>query len=581
MNENRLPLADKRQVRRAAWALLRGDAKALTMVIVLYCLAAVAGLAAPWLLGEIVDRVDSGAGIGTVDMLGLAIAGFLLAQLLFDRFGRYLGYRYGERALARMREDFIDDTLRLPVSVVERAGSGDLMTRSTGDVNTLGTIVRQALPEMVIAAAHIVFILGAVIVLNPLFSLCALLMILPLWLIMRWYLRRARSAYLAEGDANTEMSEVMAATAAGAKTVEAFGLADRRVAAGDATVAEGTRTRRKTLWLRTVMFPVADFSYVLPMAAALFFGGLLYFNDVVSLGVVIAASLYLRQLVEPLDQALMWIEQLQQGGASFARVRGVAEVEPDRVPSGDEPVGDTIEVTGVHYAYTSGRDVLHGIDLSVRAGEHLAVVGPSGAGKSTLGRLLAGVDAPRVGAVKVGGVAVTDLDQAELRRRIALVTQDHHVFIGTVRDNLILAKPTATDDEVLSALGTVGATWLDTLPEGLDTQLGAGHTELDAPQAQQIALARLVLADPHTLILDEATSLLDPTAAREAERALAAVLHGRTVIAIAHRLHAAHDADRVAIVDGGRITELGSHDELVAAGGSYAALWRSWHGETD
>lgn len=579
MTDTRLPVADRAQVRRATWELLRGDKPALTIVVILYSLSAIAGLAAPWLLGEIIDRVDAGAGFATVDALGLAIGGFLLAQLLLDRFGRYLGHRFGERALARLREDFVDDSLRLPVSVVERAGSGDLMTRSTGDVNSLGTIVRQALPEIVIGAAHVLFILVAVIALNPLFSLFTLLMLAPLWLIMRWYLRRARAAYLAQAETNTEVSEAMAATAAGARTVEAFGLTERRIAVSDATVAESTRTRMHTLWLRTVMFPVADFSYVLPTGAALFFGGLAYVNDLVTLGAVIAAALYLQQLVRPLDQILMWIEQLQQGGAAFARIRGVAEVEPDRVPSGEHPGGDAIEVRGVHYGYTPGRDVLHGIDLSLRPGEHLAIVGPSGAGKSTLGRLLAGVEAPGSGSITVGGVEVTDLDQTELRRRIALVTQDHHVFIGSLRDNLILAEPDATDAQVHAALDTVGADWVAALPAGLDTELGPGHTELDAPQAQQLALARLILADPHTLILDEATSLLDPTAAREAERALSAVLRGRTVIAIAHRLHAAHDADRVAIVDGGRITELGSHAELVAADGSYAALWRSWHGD--
>jgi ABC-type multidrug transport system fused ATPase/permease subunit len=214
----------------------------------------------------------------------------------------------------------------------------------------------------------------------------------------------------------------------------------------------------------------------------------------------------------------------------------------------------------------------------VRAGERLAIVGPSGAGKSTLARLLAGIDPPREGTVSLDGRPVTELHPAERRRQVALVTQEHHVFIGSLRDNLAFAAPEATAEQMRSALAAVCADWYADLPDGLDTQLGDGARELAAADAQQLALARLVLADPHTLILDEATAALDPTTARRTERALAAVVAGRTVIAIAHRLNTAHDADRVAVLENGRITELGSHDDLVRVDGSYAALWRSWHG---
>ena len=222
--------------------------------------------------------------------------------------------------------------------------------------------------------------------------------------------------------------------------------------------------------------------------------------------------------------------------------------------------------------------MLHGVDLDLRTGERLAIVGPSGSGKSTLGRLLSGINGPRTGSVTVGGVELVDLPLETLRTEVALVTQEHHVFKGSVRDNIILAREDSSDDAVWDALRAVGCRRLGrALPDRAWTPRSARATpQLTPAQAQQIALARLIIADPHTLVLDEATSLIDPRTARTLEGSMNALLEGRTVVAIAHRLHTAHDADRIAVVIDGRIVELGSHHELVAQGGEYAALWRAW-----
>jgi ABC-type multidrug transport system fused ATPase/permease subunit len=574
-----LPIADRAAVRQATLRLIAGDRRAVVIVLMLHIAAAIAGLAAPWLLGRIIDAVTAGAGIGTVDRLALAIGAAVLVHGLLTRFAQYAGHRFGERAIARLREEFVWRTLSLPISVVERAGTGDLATRSSVDVTNVGTAVRDVLPIMVIAGAQLSLLFGAVFLLHPLLGLTALVGLPTIYAGTRWYLRRATTAYLAEGATTAELTDALTTTAEGARTVEALRLGGDRIRFGTERIGHMWSARRRTLALRSVFFPVVEASYALPIATVLVTGGFFMSRGTISLGEIVAAALYLQQAVEPLDRLLQWLEQAQRGLASYARVLGVSQVPSESGGRAGSPPGQRLVVRGARFSYGDGHDVLHGIDLEVQPGERLAIVGPSGAGKSTLARLLAGIDAPREGEVSLGGIAVTELDPAQRRRRIALITQEHHVFIGTLRDNMAFAAPDASDTDMLSALDAVGADWYAELSEGLDTELGDGARALDAADAQQLALARLVLADPHTLILDEATSALDPTTARRTERALAAVLAGRTVIAIAHRLNTAHDADRVAVLEDGRVTELGSHDDLVRAGGAYAALWRSWHGE--
>jgi ABC-type multidrug transport system fused ATPase/permease subunit len=590
-----LPVADTPAVRRYAAAIARRNPRLLWTALFLHVLAAVAALAAPRLLGELVEAVETGTTAAYVDKVVLVLAGFLVVQTVLTRYARLASQMLGEKVLAELREDFLGNALALPVGVVESAGSGDLLTRTSRDVDQLGWSVRWALPEWTIAVVTAAVTFAAAISVGWWVAIPCLLGVPPLVVGLRWYLARAKDGYLRENASYSVMNATLTETVEGARTIESLGLGRRRVEAVDKTVEESYAAERYTLYLRTVFFPSMELSYLIPTVSTLLLGGYLYTQGTVSLGEVTTAVLYVQMLIDPVDRIVAILDELQVGAASLARLLGVAQVPDDRRVTGAEPEGEEIDATDVRFSYVDGRDVLHGVDLDVEPGSRLAMVGPSGAGKSTLGRLLAGIHPPRTGSVTVGGVGLVELPLDDLRGHVALVTQEHHVFVGTLRDNLALAvvpeeparderasrraPPGSDDDHIRAALSAVDALeWVDALPAGLDTVVGSGGHQVTDAQAQQIALARLVLADPHTLVLDEATSLIDPRAARHLERSLAAVLEGRTVIAIAHRLFSAHDADRVAVVEDGRIAELGSHDELVAAGGSYAALWDSWNG---
>ena len=376
---------------------------------------------------------------------------------------------------------------------------------------------------------QLTLLFGAVFLLHPLLGLAALAGLPSIVAVTRWYLRRASPAYLAEGAAAAELTETLTTTAEGARTVEALGLAERRI--------EPARTRdhrrcggpvERTLALRTVFFSVVEASYPLPVALVLLVGGL---PALPGHGLARRGGRR-RALPAAGDRPAGPAAAVDRAGATRLRVvrpgarrrpgpAGAARQRPPRRgTSGSSSAGRGTPTR-------DGHDVLHGVDLAVRPGERLAVVGPSGAGKSTLGRLLAGIDPPRHGAVTVGGVpGHRPATRPSCAAPVALVTQEHHVFLGTVRDNLALRRAGRRRRALRAALAAVDADWVAALPDGLDTELGAGGPAArPRPQAQQLALARLVLADPHTLILDEATVAARPDARPVApERSLAAVL---------------------------------------------------------
>ncbi|XRQ14393.1 ABC transporter ATP-binding protein [Actinomadura welshii] len=518
------------------------------------------------MLGYVIDLVaDDRPGAALAAPVGW-LAAIAVVQGAATAYGLALVARAGEGMLATLRERFVERALRLPLERVERAGSGDLTSRVTNDVSEVTTAVRDAVPALAQSLLAIGLTLVALAFLDWRFLLVALLAVPIQAHTVRWYVRKAVPLYKAQRVAVGAQQQELLGSVGGASTVRAFRLEDEHAERVGARSRAAVELVMRGARLVTRFYARLNLAEFVGLSAVLVTGFLLVRGNAVSIGTASAAALYFHNLFTPINVALGLADDAQSATAGLARLVGVADAAQSApAASGESRAGGgSVEVRGVRYSYRPGHPVLHDIDLDIAEKERVALVGTSGAGKTTLAKLIAGIHRPD------DGTAVTD-------GTVGLVTQEVHVFAGPLADDLRLARPDAADEELRAALARVGALdWALALPQGLDTVVGDGGHRLTAAQAQQLALARLVLADPPVAVLDEATAEAGSAGARELESAADAAVEGRTALVVAHRLTQAAAADRIVVLDGGRVVETGSHDELVHNGGRYAALWRAW-----
>ncbi len=572
--------ASTRHVWRSTRALTRDVQRLYLWAAVAVIVSTLITLAGPALVRYGVDH-----GIAKDDLHPLNVAAVVLLCLavvkpFVVRAQTLLAATAGERFLASLRTAAFEKLQVLPLGFFERERTGVLVSRLTSDVQALTEFLREALVEVVGSGLQIVLTIGVLVILSPTLAAVSLIA-LPVLTLSSWaFHRSAGGVYLAIRDRVAETLTALQEGLSGVRVVQAFRRERRTLEAYEPRSRAQVGAWRRASYVNIRLFTMIPLAQTMALVAVLLVAASLYRDGSISEGTIAAYVLYLVQLFDPIARFSEWLGDFRQGLAALGKLVGLLETEnavAERPGAHELPAEGVVELIDVTFGYDPDAPVVEEVSLRLETGEQVALVGVTGAGKSTLAKLLTRQYDPQRGSIALGGVDLRDGTLASLRHRIVMLPQEGHLFSGTIADNVRLADPEASDEAVLHALEQIGARErFDSLPEGIHTDVQTRGVRLSAGERQLVGIARVALADPAVIVLDEATSSLDPATEAAVERALAAVVEGRTVIVIAHRLSTAERADRVVVMDGGRVVEVASHDELVAQGQRYARLWASW-----
>jgi ATP-binding cassette subfamily B protein len=572
--------ASAREVWRATRPLTRPVQRLYLVAAAAVIVSTLITLAGPALVRYAVDNGIVKHQQHPVDMAALAILALALLKPFVVRVQTVAAATASERFLTSLREHAFAKLQALPLGFFEQERTGVLVSRLTSDVQALDEFLREALVEVVGSGLQIALTVAVLIILSPALAAVSLVA-LPVLLVSSWaFHHSAGGAYHAIRDRVAETLTALQEGLSGVRVVQAFRRERRTMESYRPHSRAQIGAWRRASFVNIRLFTMIPLAQTVALVAVLLVAASMYRSGSISQGTIVAYVLYLVQLFDPIARFSEWLGEFRQGLAALGKVVGLLQAEnavSERPGAVGLPADGVLELDDVTFGYAGGAPVVKDVSLRLDAGEHVALVGVTGAGKSTLAKLLTRQYDPQHGAIRLGGVDLRDGTLESLRHRIVMLPQEGHLFSGTIADNVRLADPDASDDAVQLALAQIGALErFAALPDGLETDVQTRGVRLSAGERQLVGIARVALANPAVIVLDEATSSLDPATEAAVERALAAVVEGRTVIIIAHRLSTAERADRVVVMHNGRVVETASHDELVAQGERYARLWASW-----